>query len=247
MTPTTEREARDNVIAAPVDWELETADDRMAVVTPTFRLEFRWTGDRWGHALHAGGMDLARALEGDTDRDDPDRVVSPAYQQLHWQRGEDGFQAMLLGQSGRHHFSAVFTARMLPVGVEVAVDVADRCRAGVRALAATYEVLLVSGNLIEADPAIIIWESAAGPNGRLSFVATEPTRIGMAEAGRRAIRVQANAQIVAGIHTQRLQYHWHWIPLAGSGPERDAVPADPGCPPRPSAGLIPFVPPGEAR
>jgi hypothetical protein len=196
-----------------------SADDRMAVDTPDLRLAFRWTGDRWTHALEVAAgpsaVVLARALEGDAGRDDPGRVVSPAYQQIHWQGDDDGVRAMLLGQSGAHHFSAVFSVSPSSEGVAVAVDVADRCRAEVLALAATYEVFLAPGDLLQADPAGLVWGREEWPRGRLSFKAAEPTRAGMAEAGRRAVRVQAEAPIAADRHTHRVLYRWHWSPRNG--------------------------------
>src|SRR5437868_6250030 len=103
--------------------EFETADDRRAIVVPSLRLEFRWAADRWTHAIdgvsESGLVRIVRAIEGDPDRDDPARVVSPAYQQLHFQSADGLAQALLVGQSGLHHFSAVFTLREGTEGVGV--------------------------------------------------------------------------------------------------------------------------------
>lgn len=201
----------------------EDADDGRAIVTPSLRLAFRWAGDRWAHALEAIGPGpdprpilLARTLEGDAGSDHPARVLSPAYQQLHWRRVDDRAEAMLVGQSGPHHFSAVFSVLEDEHRAVVAVDVADRCRAEVEALACTYTVGATSGDLVEAGPDRIAWDLGRGtdpepgPAGLLTFSATGPARASMAEAGRRAVRVQAVARIDPGQQTHRCLYQWIW-------------------------------------
>jgi len=190
--------------------ELVTDGDLRSIATPTLRLAFRWVGDRWTHALEVGRdarVPIAWPIEGDPARDDPARVVSPAFQQLEFQEAGSGLQALLVGQSGPHHFSAVFTVEESGGGAAVTVDVADRCRGPVEALASTYWVDAVSGDLVDADESAIRW-SVAG--GRLGFEATPPTRAQLSEAGRRATRVQATAPIVAGVHTHRCIYRWRW-------------------------------------
>lgn len=191
--------------------ELESSDDRRAIVTPALRLVFLWTGDRWRHQLEPAGAvlpgPLVESVESLADRDDPARVVSPAYQQFHWERRGGSAHAMLLGQSGPHHFSAVFTVCETPQGAEVKVDVADRCRGDVVELASTYHVRLLGGDLETADPGRIVWSPAGS---RLILSATAPARIGMAEAGRQATRVQILAQTQAKEYTHRLAYAWQW-------------------------------------
>lgn len=192
--------------------EFETTDDRRAIVAPGLLLEFQWTGDRWAHALGIGPdlARVARTVEGDPRRDDPARVVSPAYQQIQFQSGPEGAQALLVGQSGPHHFSAVFTVRDGPGEAGVEVDVADRCRAEVVALACTYRLVLPAGDLIEADAARLVWEPAHLGPGRLALEAPAPARVAFDEAGRRAIHVQAEARIDPARHTQRCVYRWRW-------------------------------------
>ena len=114
--------------------ELVVDGDRRSIATPGLRLAFRWQMDRWLHAVEVGPSlrPVAWPIEGDPTRDDPSRVVSPAYQQLEFQEGGGGHQALLVGQSGPHHFSAVFTVRGGEKGAEISVDVADRCRSPVR-------------------------------------------------------------------------------------------------------------------
>ena len=193
--------------------ELVVDGDRRSIVTPNLRLALRWHEDRWLHAVEVGPSrtPVAWPIEGDPERDDPARVVSPAYQQLEFQERGGGHQALLVGQSGPHHFSAVFTVKDRDDEAEVEVDVADRCRSPVEALACTYFVDLVSGDLIGADTDRIEWGI---PGGRLTFEALGPTRAQLSEAGRRATRVQATASLVAGAYTHRCFYRWRWSPDA---------------------------------
>ncbi len=195
--------------------ELVTDGDRRSIQTPSLRLSFRWTGDRWAHAIEVrrpGVPDpvaVVRTIEGDPDRDDPARVVSPAYQQLEFQEGGTGLRALLVGQSGPHHFSAVFAVEEGPDRVDIGVDVADRCRAPIEALACTYLVEATSGDLIDADPASIRWAIAPG---RLTLDPTAPSHVQLSEGGRRATRAQAIAALAPGVQTHRCVYHWRWTP-----------------------------------
>lgn len=192
---------------------LEQSEHAGAIVLSGFRLAFAWTGDRWTHWIELGDVPrrAASAVEGG-EADDPARVVSPAYQQLHFQAGGPGEPALalLVGQSGRHHFSAAFAVKeMGGEAVEVVVDVADRCREPIEALACTYRVDLPSGDLVAADPVRAEWSISGG---RLAFEAMPPGRIGLAEAGRSATHVQAEARIDPDARTQRCVFLWRWTP-----------------------------------
>ncbi|HEV3168655.1 MAG TPA: hypothetical protein VGZ22_31910 [Isosphaeraceae bacterium] len=162
--------------------QFEATEDRRAIVTPALRLVFRWTEDRWTHEIQVrrddGWFTLAESIEADRDRDDPARVVSPAYQQFHHQQDDAGIQAMLLGQSGPHHFSAVFSVKEVEDGTEVCVDLADRCRAEIEALACTYQVRATSSELAEADPERVVWrpEWAQAHDDLQRSQATHPER-----------------------------------------------------------------------
>ena len=192
----------------------EEGDDRKSIVLPPFRLDFAWLGDRWTHELRAGDgaswRSLARAVEGDAGRDDPARVVSPAYQQLHLQRDDALSRALLVGQSGPHHFSAAFTVREEAGAIVVEADVADRCRSEVAALACTYVVEATSGDLLDADAALANWSIPA--LGRLAFEVVAPGSLALAEGGRRGTQVQAGARIEPDAQTHRCQYLWRWTP-----------------------------------
>ncbi len=197
-----------------------TGEDRQMIVASGLRLTFLRAGERWSHALAVGDGDsdqglltgVAESVEGDPARGEPARVVSPAYQdvQPHFADGE--VCALLTGQSTPHHFSAVLTTRRDGRSVVVEMDVADRCRARIDALAATYLVQLGSSDLIDADPARIVWGGDALGRGRLEFTTRGGMDVTLAEAGRRAARVQALARLVPTTHTQRLYYSWRWTP-----------------------------------
>jgi hypothetical protein len=100
--------------------------------------------------------------------------------------------------------------------VVVDVDVADRCRAPVEILAATYLVQLGSSALIDVDAGAegIAWGGDPLGGGRLEFRGGGGADIALAEAGRRAARVQALARLVPATdhHTRRLVYSWRWTP-----------------------------------
>jgi len=114
------------------------------------------------------------------------------------------FIALAFGASG----AAMAQPSATETGVELTVDLADRCRAGVAVVAATYLVDLTSGALAEADPGHIAWTLDAG---RLAFeAAAESTRVALAEAGRRATQVQALAALDPGSGTHRAIYRWTW-------------------------------------
>ena len=192
---------------------IDIADDdpsHRSIVTPRLRLTFEWTGDRWAHSLEwdRPGSIIARSVESDAERerDEPDRIVSPAYQQLGFQRDGARVQALLVGQSGPHHFSAAFTVRETGGTTAVEVDVADRCRSKVSDLACTYALSLTSSDLRDAGPSRIDWER---DGSRLTFESAEPpARLALAEAGRNATRVQALASIRPETATQRWAYRW---------------------------------------
>ncbi|MBX6312535.1 MAG: hypothetical protein IRY99_06390 [Isosphaeraceae bacterium] len=197
--------------------EIEEADREATIAAARLRLRFSWNGDRWAHALEVGpepgGSLLARSVDIPAERIDSKRVVSPAFQQLQLQRGAFGAQALLVGQSGPHHFSAVFHVRQWEASVLVEVDIADRCRAEIAGLASTYRVEVPAADWIEADPSRLIWRPGGSPQP-LEFSAWGPpahrARITCAEAGRGAWHVQAEAPLDPRASTHRWSYRWCW-------------------------------------
>jgi hypothetical protein len=173
--------------------------------------------DRWVHVVQATRPPfLSRPLivashEWDEARDDPERVASPVFQELQLHRDADGRpHVLLLGMSGAHHFSADFLCEDRDGMSRIAVDVAERCRrADASFHASTYDVDLDSGQLAAADASTIAWDADAG---RLTLAAGPSTSLAMAEAGRRATRVQALAEIGVVVATRRWQYSWSLAP-----------------------------------
>jgi hypothetical protein len=193
-------------------------EDARSIAGRHFWLSFARVGDRWTHAvllsrLAFGPREMvAKAQEWDAERDDPARVASPVFQELQIQTDPAGRpQALLLGMSGRHHFSAAFLMDEVEGEVTLSVDVADRSRdEGVSTLASTYLVATPSSRLVAGDELSIAWDWGIG---RLTCAAGPWTRLSLAEAGRSATRVQALAEIGVAGATRRWQYSWSLSPL----------------------------------
>jgi hypothetical protein len=193
------------------------------------QISFKRTGDRWTHHLsftssqdpNDGPRVLASALEHQGDADDPTRIVSPVYQEIsrHEFAGDRmrGVCALLTGRLLTHHFSAaisLFEDPGEPGSVLIDFDVADRCRAPVSSLAATYALRLGSSELKSASSQAIAWgpmePGAAAGWGLLELLCDSPGGLALAEAGRQSTRVQALAPIDPSQFTHRLRYRWRW-------------------------------------
>jgi hypothetical protein len=125
---------------------------------------------------------------------------------------------LLTGNWFQHHFSAavsLFIDHAVDRAVVFEVDVADRCRAPVEMLAATYVVGLDGGALVDAGPERIIWRIDGPREGQLELVALSAASLTLAEAGRSATRVQVVAAIEPGAFTHRLRYQWRWASRSG--------------------------------
>ncbi len=184
---------------------------------PGIGVGFVRTGDRWTHGLtipDESGLEVARVVEGQSEGD-PARVMSPVYQELqrHEPPGGTGLCLLLTGLWFGHHFSAAVSLTADPEQSEAVTldfDVADRCRATVESLAATYVVPLGSGTLGEAAPDRIVWNLDGQHPGRLELLGDSSCSLALAEAGRTAMRVQLLATIHPGVFTHRLRYRWRW-------------------------------------
>lgn len=212
--------------------EIEDGEDVRAIVTPDLRLVFRWTGDRWTHALEvrdeSGWTTFAEAVEAAPEQDDPARVVSPTYQDLQFHQGDRETQALLVGSFGPHHFSAVFGLRSPAFGrgrvrlTMLSVEVADRCRSEIRSLACTYRLRTPPSTTFEL-PVPPEFRDAISPHVGWTLPRSFGTitvglalaggkkphdRLVISEAGRDGLMAQVDARLIPGHSTQRCDYVW---------------------------------------
>jgi hypothetical protein len=204
------------------DFTCDQTDERISLSGPSWTVRFDRAGDRWTHSLRFDIADhdraeVVRAVESQPERDDPARIVSPVYQELHRHETAsdktDGICLLLTGRFFQHHFSAaisLFREADSPRFVVLDFDVADRCRSPVASLAATYLVRLGSSELAEGEPQEISWNQGNLLPGRLELRCGPPCGLALAEAGNQATRVQALAAIDAATFTHRLRYRWRW-------------------------------------
>jgi hypothetical protein len=200
----------------------DQTDERLSFHGMGWTVRFHRAGDHWTHSFWFGTPDhgpseVISAVESQPERDDPMRIVSPVYQELHRhepaRERTDSVCLLLTGHFFQHHFSAaisVFHDPVFPSYVVVDFDVADRCRSPVLSLASTYLIRLGSSDLAEADPHEIAWYPGGIVPGRLELQCGPPCGLALAEAGRQATRVQAFAAIDPATFTHRLRYRWRW-------------------------------------
>ena len=207
------------VTEPPIDWAWQEGEDRAVLSGPGLRLAFARVGDRWTHFLElpqgSHAIIIAQATESDPERDGAQRVLSPLYQDIQRHEPAQGSDLYLLltGRSFHHHFSAAVSLRGdpgQPGRLDIDFDIADRCRAPIDSLAATYSVGVSGGQLVDANPGRIAWDPVGPDRGRLELIAEAPATLALAEAGRHATCVQALAKIEPATFTQRLRYRWRW-------------------------------------
>ena len=206
-------------------FDAEVYDDRVALSGPRFGVEFRRLGDRWTESILPAGLSigLVRSQHVNPRGEGAGRVMHPVYQEVQLHGSERGSTVCLLmtGLSFSHHFSAAVSLSRDAddgSGVLLDFDVADRCRTPVESLAATYLVDLDSGALEAADSRTIVWRLASPVSSRLELVAGPGSALALAEAGRKATRVQIFAAIQPGTFTHRLRYGWRWTSVEGVRP-----------------------------
>jgi len=219
--------AAGNSSMANCEFTWEESGDAVVIRGLNARITMARAAGQWTHqlaldedgAIDPGGPPLIAALETDPDRADPARVVSPVYQELHrHELAGDQFPGLCLLLTGNlvpHHFSAAVSLSRDPsdpAWFVLEFDIADRCRAPITSLAATYQLGLSSGELVDAGPDAIRWNiSAPGASSKLlELRCILPGSLAMAEAGRSSTRVQALAGLDPAQFTHRLRYQWRW-------------------------------------
>lgn len=211
------------------EFNWQQTDDRFVINGPGGRVTFVRTDERWTHhlALQTGpevgaeAIPLVSTVEAEPGREDPTWVLSPVYQEL--QRHEfigdhiRGVCVLLTGHMHQHHFSAsvsLYRDQEVKESIVLEIDVADRCRTPVSALAATYLVCLGSSALADAGHHSIIWSGSAQAaelgSRRLELRCDSSSSVALGEAGRNATRVQILASIDPTVFTHRLRYRWRW-------------------------------------
>jgi len=200
-------------------WELRQTDDLVTIRTPAVRIVFRRAEDRWIHEIGpVEGPPSIATLESGSGPEASARVLSPVYQEVQHHAFDDDdhrVRLLLTGLMDKHHFSAVLTVSTNDDGTSVDFDVADRCRADVTSLAATYDVRLAAGDLEAVDASSARWTD---PNGGddWTITAAEPARLAIAERGPRAIQAQVLATLAPpGVFTHRLRYGWSLASRSG--------------------------------
>lgn len=200
---------------------LATDTDRTFATAET-RLVFTEADGRWTHRFDirrgADWTTVAAAVEADESRAEPDRVVSPTYQEIQVPPAPaaDTAKILLLGRFGAHHFAASVTFVARRVGplphAQAVFDIADRCRSTVRSLAATYAISLPAPLLADAEEDGLRWWTDDDRAGMilLHAVPTEqaPGRVTLSEAGRAAMLAQAAIEPDPAAATHRLLYSW---------------------------------------
>jgi hypothetical protein len=159
----------------------------------------------------------------DIEPADPSRVFNPVYQELVQHelpkdRGP-GLCLLLTGSCFEHHFSAVFSLYRDPVmasSIVFEVDLADRCRAPIKKLAATYSVDHSEGKpeRFDAGPSAAAWRGGTLGEGMLELLAEPPARVIAAHSNQTSTSAQVEAWIDPQTFTQRLHYRWRWTNCA---------------------------------
>ncbi len=201
----------------------ESTSGAETIRTSCFQLRFWHHEDHWRYEIVSQGptASIPRIVpvEPLVDRQDHDRIINPTYQQIHLDRdAKGGVRAMLVGQAGPHHFSAVFHVHEDAGGATIDVDVADRCLRPIHALAATYAVDASHGqwgsvNVTDPDGQehtnIVL--DASNPVCHLVFEVDLPGQATLEAANLARIRVQALAKLDPSQQTHRFRYRWNWV------------------------------------
>ncbi len=171
-------------------------------------VEFHSLDGRWCHAIKVHGETIAHSLDIVAGAEDPERPVSPTYQELHEDEVDGAPVLLLVGKNGPHHYSAVVRMALWDTGALLEFDIADRCRTPDRGPSATYRVARTSSDILTADGGKVVWRCA----GTFTLEGVGLARLALAEAGRQATHVQVQSPLDSVRTTARLAYRWVWVP-----------------------------------
>jgi hypothetical protein len=176
--------------------------------------EYEYAGLRFGISS------VSARPEYDIEPDDPARVLNPVFQELvkhelPAERGP-GLCVLLTGSCFEHHFSAVFSLcrdQAAPASVAFEVDLADRCRAPIRKLAATYSVVhdAPKPEFLGPGRTAATWHGGSLGAATLELVIEPRAKLAPLST---ASEVQIDASIDPEAFTQRLRYRWRWTSCA---------------------------------
>jgi hypothetical protein len=194
-----------------------------------FQLAFERLEDRWGHSLgmlrdtgpaqtFGGTLErFASSVEADIDQDPREAPPCPTFQELHHDTRGTRHRIFLLGQFGRHHYSAVFEAREEAAGGEVSVEVTDRCPDRIPRLAGTY---LLQSDINRVSPLTNEARWPVARSAELALIAASPARLLVqpAKALVQGTLVQIETDALENGGTRRWLYLWVWT---NSAPQDD--------------------------
>jgi hypothetical protein len=173
-----------------------------------------YTGIRSGTSL------VTPVSEYDIEPADPARVFNPVFQELVEHElpaaRRPGLCVLLTGSYFEHHFSAVFSLcrdRTAPHAIALEVDLADRCRAPIKKLAATYSVCHGEPEPEFSGPSLTaaVWRGGSIGAATLELLVEPRARLAPLST---AHEVQIDAGIDPDTFTQRLRYRWRWTSSA---------------------------------
>ena len=168
---------------------IEEGDEERSIVTPDFRLRFRWLGDRWTYSIDLGPppwRTIADVVEW-SEADETD-LIRPTIQEVHLHLEGEQAIGLAVGRAGDHHFSASFRVRyrayrqrhfemdsILQDRSEsvIGIDIADRCRSSRTAPEVRYRMnapvvgYLLDDYEVDGDPlawtkhvcSVLVWET----------------------------------------------------------------------------------------
>lgn len=200
------------------------------VATSRFAVDLAFQNDRYIHEIalldSTERIVVARSAEPSanlaahesSNRPENQGAEVPVHQEAHFPRSNPGRTALLVGQSGVHHYS--LSIHLIEDDdrrrARIEFDHADRLARipteGIRDLSVLYFINLPIVDATEVDTERVRWITRE-PSGLLTIEtlreADRPTRIVVAEAGRRGAWIEIAPRATSEF-TRRCRYVWTW-------------------------------------